>query len=211
MIEKTKQMLTDINNSFIAQRTKKEIEFDKWAESVLALKATRPDLFEGVYIPACFTFRDMLAVLYAQESNPEVCAEQIRKVREFMTGINAIITKYREESASLLQEYHVTSFSELKNKFLQERAKQEMQVATWANDINQVDLTLLEGIKMPASLSLKGFVPELYEENPRPQVCAEQYAAMQATMRELEARQYAILEEAEKCLQEYREMTLAQV
>ena len=111
-------------------------------------------------------------------------------------------------------ETQVTSEADLlrsyREKFLADRAKQEMQIKAWADKLLKVDPFLLKDIELPEVISLQSFIPELYKESPDPEVYNEQYDKMIAVFSQVNAIADSYNQEAKKCLLEYQELNSRQ-
>ena len=92
----------------------------------------------------------------------------------------------------------------IREQFLSERAKQEMQVSAWAERITKCDPEVLEGIELPNPLTLRALIPELYADSPRQEVYEEQYDKAVQLFNQVNERADALLREAEKLIAEYR-------
>lgn len=108
-------------------------------------------------------------------------------------------------------ETRVTSEADLlrsyREKFLADRAKQEMQIKAWADKLANVDPFILKDIDLPETISLQSLVPELYKESPDPEIYNQQYEKMIALFSQVNAVADAYNQEAKKCLLEYQELS----
>lgn len=108
-------------------------------------------------------------------------------------------------------ETRVTSEADLlrsyREKFLADRAKQEMQIKAWADKLANVDPFILKDIDLPEAISLQALVPELYKESPDPEIYNQQYEKMIALFSQVNAVADAYNQEAKRCLSEYQELS----
>lgn len=108
----------------------------------------------------------------------------------------------------------MTSEIELLNKaredFLAKRAKQEMQIAAWAEKIEKVDPEILKDIDLPPVITLKALIPEMYADKPNPETYKQQYESCTALFNKVNEIADHYNEEAKRCLLEYQEISSKQ-
>ena len=98
--------------------------------------------------------------------------------------------------------------TKMKEEFLAERARQEIQVEVWAKKLSKVDKEILKEVPLPEAISLRKLIPELYEEEPDCTIYEEQFRHANDLFMMVNKIADHYNEEAKKCLSEYKEMSL---
>ena len=101
-------------------------------------------------------------------------------------------------------------YNKCRESFLAERARQELQVRTFAEKFAQIDPNVFEGkIEIPEEISLKAMIPEMYADKPNQQIYEEQYNKAQAFFNGVSEIIAAINKEANECLSRYQVLASA--
>lgn len=67
---------------------------------------------------------------------------------------------------------------EKKEEFLSKRAKQEMQINSWGQKVQELDGVILKDVQLPEVITLQALVPELYMENPNMETYIKQVTSL---------------------------------
>ncbi len=101
-------------------------------------------------------------------------------------------------AAELYKQFH--------EQFLADRAKQEMQVLAWAEELRSVDKSIFEGkVEIPEELTLRSLMPELYEDCPRQEVYDEQFRKTTEFINKVNAVIEEVNNKAIETLKEYQQ------
>ncbi|MCI9050690.1 MAG: hypothetical protein HFI05_02010 [Lachnospiraceae bacterium] len=100
----------------------------------------------------------------------------------------------------------IALLNKIREKFLEERTKQEIQIAQWAEKLYKVDPFILKDIELPDEISLYAFMPELYKDNPDPRIYEQEFAAWKELEKKVNAIADKYNEEAKRCLLEYQQL-----
>lgn len=101
----------------------------------------------------------------------------------------------------------VELLNKIRENFLSERTKQEMQIAQWAEKLCKIDPFILKDVKLPDEISLRTFMPELYKDNPNPDIYEQEFAAWKELEQKINTIANEYNEEAKKCLLEYQQIS----
>lgn len=91
--------------------------------------------------------------------------------------------------------------------FVHKRTKQELDVNAWADKIRKVDPEVLRGVELPEDLSLRGLIPELYSDEPDPNVYHAQYVKAVELFNKVNVIAAEYNREAKECLLKYQELS----
>lgn len=91
--------------------------------------------------------------------------------------------------------------------FVHKRTKQELDVKAWAEKIKKVNPEVLSGVELPEDISLRSLIPELYEDEPNPEIYHSQYVKAVQLFDQVNAIAEKYNQEAKKCLLEYQELS----
>lgn len=87
------------------------------------------------------------------------------------------------------QQLHFASHEELlkfhREEFLNVRAKQELEVAKFAERVEQIGRDFFRDIELPEEISLKALIPEFYNDEVRPKVYKEQWSEAQRLFKQI--------------------------
>ena len=110
-----------------------------------------------------------------------------------------------EQLENLVRERAKKAERDSRDNFLRARATQEMQVQNWGEKLAKVDLEVLGDLVLPQPFTLQNLIPELFKDNPDPEVYAEQYEACSILLAEINKRIWEYEKEGVvKCLQPYQ-------
>lgn len=85
-------------------------------------------------------------------------------------------------------------------------ARQEVQVAEWGKGLKKVPPEVLAGIELPEEITLRAFMPALYENPVDWEAYERQYAAFTQLSGKINAICEKCNEEAVKCLYEHQQL-----
>lgn len=110
----------------------------------------------------------------------------------------------------MLQEY-IELEKKYRDTLIHNRTKQEMAIQTWAEKLRKINNPdILKDVGLPEEITLRAFVPELYEENPRQEIYHEQYLKMCEVFNKVNAIAEAYNQEAKQCLLKFQELSSQQ-
>lgn len=210
MVIQEMELLQKAKESFYAKRVQQEARVKEIATVIEPIRNT---VLAGVNVPEEFTLQNLLPELYADRVNVDVYKEQLKVFKELLSVIKSRIIEANAKSVRELENYcegidpnltDAQKLAKIREKFITDRAKQEQVVTNLAEGLKNVDPALLEGIGLPAELTLQALVPEYYATDLNPEKCREQYDAAMEILQRLNDFVQEKNKEARECLLNYQ-------
>ena len=209
-----KAILTKQRESFISERSAQEHDFAAFYKQVMELNERHPELFGDM--PELFSKPDMLLQdfipeLYKDDIDVAVYAQQYEDLCVLTGKVQARVVQYNAEiSGVTTSDISAVAETNRRNReaFITERSRQEMLVKSWNDKIQNTKSEKIKALGLPKEMSLEYFVPEYYKENINEELKHQQYLSMMSIIESVNAIVDEHLQEVEKCLSEYQELSL---
>ena len=210
-------VIKETKDNFLARRTKQELAVLSWANK---LTQVNPELLKDVKLPTELTLKAFVPELYVDKPDPEKCKMQYQELDKVVNQVKQIIIQHNKREADRTLQglgYDLETMTTadlirvnkmLQENFIAQRAKCEMELQSFQNNFAKLDPVLFKELNLPDTFSLKVLVPELYRENPNKEICREQLESLTKLVNDVNSVIQRYVEEAEKCILEYREKTL---
>lgn len=208
-----KAILTKQRESFISERSAQERDFAAFYKSIVELNERHPELF--VDMPELFskpdmTLQDFIPELYKDDIDVAVYAQQYENLCVIIERVQARVMQYNTEISGVTTS-DVSAIAETNRRnreaFITERSRQEMLVKSWNDKIQNTKSEKIKALGLPGEMSLEYFIPEYYKENIDEELKHQQYLNMISVIESVNAIVDEHLQEVEKCLSEYQELS----
>ena len=209
-----KAILTKQRENFISERSAQEHEFAAFYKSVIRLNERHPELFGD--IPELFskpdmTLQDFVPELYKDDIDVSVYAQQYEALCILIGRVQTKVVQYNTEISGVTTS-DISAIAETNRRnreaFITERSRQEMLVKSWNGKIQNTKSEKIKALGLPEEMSLEYFIPEYYKENINEELKHQQYLNMMSIIESVNAIVDEHLQEVEKCLSEYQELSL---
>lgn len=209
-----KAILAKQRESFISERSAQEHDFASFYKSVIELNERHPELFEDM--PELFsntdmTLQDFIPELYKDDIDAAVYAQQYENLCALIGRVQARIVQYNTEISGVTTS-DISTIAETNRRnreaFITERSRQEMLVKSWNDKIQNTKSEKIKALGLPEEMSLEYFIPEYYKETINEELKHQQYLNMMSVIERVNAIVDEHLQEVEKCLSEYQELSL---